>query len=250
MAGPTYDEKSLRVDIPTLEPEDFFVARLASLAATARLGGSTAARPRNAAKIALAAASVALIAGGGAWASGSLPGDDRPQPPVTRPTDSTPPTVEQSHTPPTHEPSAHLGTDPSDLVPPPPATAPGTAPGTPQTGGVPTSGADDHPQDPNETDHGQGEGHGNGQGQGQGNDDDDGNGNGDNSDNDNGQDHGQGNGNDNDNDNGNGNGDNDHGQDETTTGGSTHDDGDAQESDQQQPGTGSDEEDTSDPTDD
>lgn len=84
----------LRVAVPTLEPDDFFVARLAQLAASAGSpAGAAASRSRPAWNVALAAASVAVIATGGAWASGVLPGTEsplRPTSPATRPVQPTP----------------------------------------------------------------------------------------------------------------------------------------------------------------
>jgi hypothetical protein len=71
----------LRVPAPQLEPDDAFVAQLASLAAA-----SATAPPRSTAsswRIGLAAAAVAAVLGGGAWLSSTLTGTDAPAPPTS-----------------------------------------------------------------------------------------------------------------------------------------------------------------------
>ncbi|HEU4812319.1 MAG TPA: hypothetical protein VFT00_09265 [Nocardioides sp.] len=83
MAGARQGVPDLRIGVPTLEPDPVFITQLAAIAAAAgAAGGFAAVRPRpHHLKVALAAASVAAIATGGAWASVALSGNNAPTPP-------------------------------------------------------------------------------------------------------------------------------------------------------------------------
>src|SRR5262245_7816827 len=92
MARPERELPDLRASVPTLEPDDAFLARLSELAA-----GSGASRPPAGVpslpgwRVGLAAASVAAVVGGGAWLAAAVTGDDTetpPTPPATQPTDT------------------------------------------------------------------------------------------------------------------------------------------------------------------
>ncbi len=91
MARAEYGPPELRASVPTLEPDEAFLARLSELAA-----GSGASRPPAGDpslpgwRVGLAAASVAAVVGGLAWLASSVSGDESPPPsppPVTQPTD-------------------------------------------------------------------------------------------------------------------------------------------------------------------
>lgn len=76
----------LRASVPTLEPDDAFLARLAELAT-----GSGTSRPPAGVpslpgwRVGLAAVSVAAIVGGAAWVATALTGDEAPSPPSPSP---------------------------------------------------------------------------------------------------------------------------------------------------------------------
>ncbi|MCW2843779.1 MAG: hypothetical protein JWN22_1695 [Nocardioides sp.] len=89
MPTPEHGDTGLRLATPTLEPDPLFLHQLASLAAESGAVSGSAPATQDW-KIALAAASVAAIATGGAWAAGAFSGSDSPTPPgtpVTRPSD-------------------------------------------------------------------------------------------------------------------------------------------------------------------
>lgn len=113
MAGARQGVPDLRIGVPTLEPDPAFIAQLAALAAAAAV--PVVIRPRQHLKVALAAASVAAIATGGAWASGALSGNDTPAPP-SRPVDhpSVPVTTPSE---PTGEDAASRDGEPKDSSP-------------------------------------------------------------------------------------------------------------------------------------
>src|SRR6478672_6466620 len=84
MSDHTDASSELGVDIPTLEPDDAFVARLADLATrsapAATIGGRSVAR--GGWRVAVAAASVAGVVGGGAWLAAAVTGSPAPTPPA------------------------------------------------------------------------------------------------------------------------------------------------------------------------
>ena len=91
MARAEHGHPDLRASVPTLEPDEAFLARLSELAA-----GSGASRPPAGVpslpgwRVGLAAASVAAVVGGLAWLAAAVTGDESPPPsptPVTQPTD-------------------------------------------------------------------------------------------------------------------------------------------------------------------
>ena len=86
MAGPNRGSLDLRVAAPPLEPDPVLLAQLAALAResspTAPAVVARAGRPWT---MALAAASVALIAAVGSWAAGEIGDSDSPKPPIIQP---------------------------------------------------------------------------------------------------------------------------------------------------------------------
>jgi hypothetical protein len=88
---------SLRTPIPTLEPDDAFVARLSALAAASAAEPEVAGRPVGTWRVALAAAGVAAVLVGAAWLTGLGPtGSPQPAPgPATTPSapETPPPSV-------------------------------------------------------------------------------------------------------------------------------------------------------------
>jgi hypothetical protein len=91
MTRAEHDLPDLRVDVPTLEPDEAFLGMLA-----ARAAGSVADDPPAVYfpgagwRVGLAAASVAAVAGGVTWLAATTTGDDSAPPsppPVTQPTD-------------------------------------------------------------------------------------------------------------------------------------------------------------------
>ena len=93
MARPEHEIPDLRAPVPTLEPDDAFLARLSELAA-----GSGASRPPAGVpslpgwRVGLAAASVAAVVGGGAWLATAVTGEDAPPPPPRTPATQPQPT--------------------------------------------------------------------------------------------------------------------------------------------------------------
>src|SRR6478672_10571617 len=81
MTDPRARSSELGVEIPTLEPDDVFIARLAALAAQAT---PPMVHPvaRGGWRIAVAAASVAGVVGGGAWLAAAVTGTESPAPPT------------------------------------------------------------------------------------------------------------------------------------------------------------------------
>ena len=92
MARPGHGLPDLRGDVPTLEPDEAFLARLSELAA-----GSGASRPPAGApsltgwRVGLAAACTAAVVGGVAVLAAVIGGDEVPTPPVTPATHPTDP---------------------------------------------------------------------------------------------------------------------------------------------------------------
>ena len=95
MARSRHELPDMRASVPTLEPDDAFLARLSELAA-----GSGTSRPPAGVpslpgwRVGLAAASVAAVVSGGAWLATAVTGEDAPSPPsrtpATQPTDPAP----------------------------------------------------------------------------------------------------------------------------------------------------------------
>ena len=157
MTDPRARSSELGVEIPTLEPDDAFIVQLAALAAQA-------ARPpahpvaRGGWRIAVAAASVAGVVGGGAWLAAAVTGTESPNPP-------TPPAT---HPQPDHEvatptkpgggasPSTGGRADPDASRSLATGADDGTAPGAqPTSGGAAPGTASDHGPD----EHGMPQGH-------------------------------------------------------------------------------------------
>ncbi|HEY1116588.1 MAG TPA: hypothetical protein VGE43_02715, partial [Acidimicrobiales bacterium] len=79
----------LRTPAPTLEPDDVLLARLSALAAAGAPAPASAAAPRVNWRVGLAAASVAAVVVGAAWAGG-LGGTDAPDDPAPANTPTAP----------------------------------------------------------------------------------------------------------------------------------------------------------------
>lgn len=115
MTNPRRHQHDLRVHIQEREPDEVFLARLTALA---RASGEVAALPdRGPArwKVALAAASVAAIASGGAALADALNGTERPSPvapPTPVPTDDDRPESERGPRPDRSGPDELLETEP------------------------------------------------------------------------------------------------------------------------------------------
>jgi hypothetical protein len=88
MADQPLRGSDLRSPVPTLEPDDAFVARLSALAAAGAPSSSVTRPPLPAWRVGLVAAAVAGVLVGVAWVAGLDPGSDsRPAPPpATNPT--------------------------------------------------------------------------------------------------------------------------------------------------------------------
>lgn len=158
MTDPRARSSELRVEIPTLEPDDAFIAQLAALAAQA---ARPATHPvaRGGWRIAVAAASVAGVVGGGAWLAAAVTGTESP----------TPPTPPATHPQPDHKvatptlpgggasPSTGRSTDPDASRSLATGTDDGTAPAAQPTseGAARDPGADHGPDD----EHGMPQGH-------------------------------------------------------------------------------------------
>ena len=140
MADQQIRSSHLRTPSPTLDPDEAFLARLSTLAAA----GTSPARlptPPTTWRVALAAASVAIVMGGAAWATGLSPSEDSgpapavPWPPSPTKAPQTPPTPDReprSKATPASSPGSRseTGTHPAD-APQTEQPAPYTPTGTP-----------------------------------------------------------------------------------------------------------------------
>ncbi len=141
MARAEHGHPELRASVPTLEPDEAFLARLSELAA-----GSGASRPPAGVpslpgwRVGLAAASVVAVVGGLAWLAAAVSGDESPPPPVTpvtQPTDSGPSESDQDL--PTGGNDAGVESD--ETAGPGGSSDPGGAPGS-RVGSAPGGGSD------------------------------------------------------------------------------------------------------------
>ena len=100
MARPEHPLPDLRATVPTLEPDDAFLARLSELAAGSGTSRPPAGDPSQPGwRVGLAAASVAALVGGVAWIATTVTGDESPPPPVdpvTQPTDGSPDSTQET----------------------------------------------------------------------------------------------------------------------------------------------------------
>ncbi|MCW2773793.1 MAG: hypothetical protein JWN91_2119 [Nocardioides sp.] len=168
MADQPARSSSLRAVVPTLEPDEAFLARLSSLAAAGAPVRESAAAPHATWRVGLVAASVAAVLVGAAWLTGlgspdgpdptpapttpaSTPGSPDPTPTAAAPTERTRPTATSG---------------PSSTTSGPPSTPAGGGPGgtAPPTGqpNAPAGSGGGPDQNP-------GQHQGNGQGNKQGN---------------------------------------------------------------------------------
>ena len=143
MARSGHELPDMRASVPTLEPDDAFLARLSELAA-----GSGTSRPPAGVpslpgwRVGLAAASVAAVVSGGAWLATAVTGEDAPSPPSRTPaTQPTDPEQSGSDDVPTGGMDSGVGsTEPGELG--------GSNPGGVSGGSVgPTAGGDNASQD-------------------------------------------------------------------------------------------------------
>jgi hypothetical protein len=152
MADQPLDSSPLRAAVPTLEPDEAFLARLSSLAAASTPVRESAAAPRTAWRVGLAAASVAAVLVGAAWLTGLGPSNG----PDPSPAPTTPASSPAS-------PDSTQAASPTERPRPTATSGPPSAPaGTGPAGPVPSAGAPDQPG-------GAGEGHHQNQNQNQGN---------------------------------------------------------------------------------